>query len=91
MAMESYSSDSSYNAFASESSISDINSPQHFQRGHPRNSANVKCRYFMNNGYCFYGDNCQFLHVSATPNGSSRQQKHDSYISSEGMHIKFFK
>lgn len=87
--MESYSSDSSYNAFASESSISDINSPQNYQRaagnGGPR-STNVKCRYFMNNGYCFYGDKCQFLHVYASPNGTpSRNSKNDSFVSSEGI------
>ena len=21
------------------------------------------CKYFTNNGYCFYGENCQFVHA----------------------------
>ena len=87
--MESFSSESSYNAFGSEASIGD-HSPQHF-RGNK--VTNVKCRYFMNNGYCFYGDACQFVHAAPTMNGdlhSPTLQQHssqDNYYSSEGKNV----
>lgn len=81
--MESFTSESSYNAFGSEGSISE-HSPQHF-RGN-KVVTNIKCRYFMNNGYCFYGDACQFVHAamngdlhSPTPHSSQ-----DTFYNSEG-------
>ena len=84
--MESYSSDSSYATYASESSLDQVNSPQQYQ-GSGR-MTNVKCRYFMNNGYCFYGEACQFLH--STPqvsNGyvSPSYQRQDSSYYNEGI------
>lgn len=82
--MESYSSDSSYHAFASESSVSDYSSPQNLRNVGAR-STNVKCRYFMNNGYCFYGENCQFQHVSGgNMNGPSQAKQDQYYNTSEG-------
>lgn len=51
---------------------------------------NVKCRYFMNNGYCFYGDACQFLHAAPSMNGgdvhspSTHGGGGGDYYSSEG-------
>lgn len=95
--MDSYSSDSSYSTYPSETtSISDVNSPQNFQRGSGTstgaNSAgratNVKCRYFMNNGYCFYGEQCQFVHVRPGNNNAPRQ-KQDSFASSEGISFNY--
>ena len=83
--MESYSSDSSYTTYVSDgsSSISDA-SPQHYHNAN--RATNVKCRYFMNSGYCFYGDACQFLHAasSLTSNGTAPRAKQDNYYSSEG-------
>ena len=66
--MESFSSESSYNAFGSEASISE-QSPQQFRGS---KVTNVKCRYFMNNGYCFYGEACQFVHAAPTVNGGEQ-------------------
>ena len=84
--MESYSSDSSYATYASESSLDQVNSPQQYQ-GSGR-MTNVKCRYFMNNGYCFYGEACQFLH--STPQVSNgyvlpSYQRQDSSYYNEGI------
>jgi len=37
----------------------------------------IQCRYFMNNGFCFYGDHCQFVHCSArVSNGDSGVDRH---------------
>ncbi|XP_066910079.1 PAN2-PAN3 deadenylation complex subunit pan3-like isoform X1 [Clytia hemisphaerica] len=86
--MDSYSSDSSFSTFQSEtSSLSDANSSHLFSQRSSGSASgggkqtNVKCRYFMNNGYCFYGDQCQFSHVR--PGGASplTHQNHESYAS----------
>ncbi|XP_065668599.1 PAN2-PAN3 deadenylation complex subunit pan3 isoform X2 [Hydra vulgaris] len=71
--MGSYTSDNSY--FMDEC-ISENTSPLHYHT--PNRSTTVKCRYFMNNGYCFYGDACQFLHISPTmSNGTTHQRQEE--------------
>ena len=49
-------------------------SPGSSAHGQPPNSNNrpgVQCRYFMNNGYCFYGENCTFLHSAGGTTGAT--------------------
>jgi len=85
--MESYPSDSSFTTtFTSESSIENGSSPQQFPTGPAvagARATNIKCRYFMNNGYCFYGDSCQFIHVASNGFISPSYQKQDSSFYSE--------
>lgn len=46
------------------------------------NRPSVLCRYFMNNGYCFYGDTCQFAHnVSGSSNGAVAGRSKDHFFS----------
>jgi len=87
--MDSFSTDSSFNTYTSVSdttSLSDASSSQLFSQrssgGSGNKQPNVKCRYFLNNGYCFYGDACQFVHVR-TGNNTGVRPKQDSYASSE--------
>ena len=89
--MDSFSTDSSFNTYTSVSdtaSLSDASSSQLFSQrssgGSGNKQPNVKCRYFLNNGYCFYGDACQFVHVRPGNNTGVRP-KQDSYASSEGL------
>lgn len=89
--MDSFSTDSSFNTYPSTSdttSLSDASTSQLFSQrsssGSGNKQPNVKCRYFLNNGYCFYGDACQFVHVRPGSNGGVRS-KQDSYASSEGL------
>ena len=89
--MDSFSTDSSFNTYQSTSettSLSDPSTSQLFSQrgsnGSGNKQPNVKCRYFLNNGYCFYGDACQFVHVRSGNNLGVRP-KQDSYASSEGL------
>lgn len=82
--MESFSSEGSFNAFNNDSSIID-SSPQNLRGGNK--VSNVKCRYYMNNGYCFHGEACQFVHAGHGMNGDlhspTLQQHQESFYSSE--------
>ena len=91
--MDSFSTDSSFNTYLSVSdttSLSDASTSQLFSQrgsgGSGNKQPNVKCRYFLNNGYCFYGDACQFVHVRPGSNAGVRP-KQDSYASSEGLNL----
>ena len=44
-----------------------------------RPSRPMLCRYFNTNGYCFYGDHCQFVHAKPSENrtGIRTNGKHD--------------
>ncbi|XP_032235298.1 PAN2-PAN3 deadenylation complex subunit pan3 isoform X2 [Nematostella vectensis] len=44
------------------------------------------CRYFSANGYCFYGDQCQFVHAKQTSNDQARPDKAYSMSSNNAFH-----
>lgn len=57
-----------------------------------RPTRTLPCRYYSTHGYCFYGDQCQFVHAKPSENraGKDCKQEQKSLVSKLNLHFGLY-